>query len=124
MKPEILEGPERRRRWRAEDKARIVAETLATGVKVADVARRHGLSRSLLYGWRREKARRAAELGAPDLVPVVVAKADGPPAPSPIETAVRESGIEIALPSGIRVVMHGKVDAKALRAVLAALRPA
>ncbi len=37
---ELLTGPDRRRRWSAEEKARIVAETLAPGARVADVARR------------------------------------------------------------------------------------
>jgi transposase len=37
---EMLTGPDRRRRWSAEDKARIVEESLVPGVRVADVARR------------------------------------------------------------------------------------
>jgi hypothetical protein len=37
---EILTGRGRRRRWSAEEKARIVAETLEAGARVADVARR------------------------------------------------------------------------------------
>jgi transposase len=42
----------RRRRSDAE-KARIVAESLVPGVKVADVARRHGTTRWQVYDWRR-----------------------------------------------------------------------
>jgi transposase len=37
---EILTGPGRRRRWSVEEKARIVAETLEPGARVAEVARR------------------------------------------------------------------------------------
>ena len=40
----IQEGSGRRRRWTAEAKGRIVALTLAPGVKVSDVAREHDLS--------------------------------------------------------------------------------
>ena len=54
MKAEILVGPERRRRWSGEEKARIVAEATAPDARVADIARRHGVSRSLIYTWRRE----------------------------------------------------------------------
>lgn len=38
---EIITGVERRRRWTAEVKAAIVAETFAPGATVAEVARRH-----------------------------------------------------------------------------------
>ena len=38
----IVAGPGGRRRWSAEDKAAIVAESLQPGVRVGEVARRHG----------------------------------------------------------------------------------
>jgi transposase len=129
MRAEILTGPERRRRWSAEEKARIVAETTREGTRVADVARRHGVSRGLLYTWRRE----ACAAALPDLVPIVVGAADGPVAPAPARQQVRkiaalgrepEGLIEISLTGGVRVAVRGRVDAKALQAVLAALRPA
>ena len=123
MKPEILEGPERRRRWSDEEKSRIVAETLVPGVQVSDVARRHKMSRSLLYGWRREHGHVRVRPAPPELVPVIVAEDSGQP-PARIAPVARECSIEIALPSGVRVMVHGSVDAKALRAVLSALRPA
>jgi transposase len=54
MKVEILNGAERRRRWSEEEKRRITEESFAAGVKVIDVARKHGVSRELLFGWRKE----------------------------------------------------------------------
>ena len=51
---ELITGIGRRRRWSREDKARIVVESLAGGVSVSEVARRHGLSPQQLFGWRRE----------------------------------------------------------------------
>jgi transposase len=51
---EVLEGPERRRRWSAEEKARIVAESLGPNAVASIVARRHGIHRNQLYAWRRE----------------------------------------------------------------------
>ena len=50
---EILTGPGRRRRWSAEDKARIIAETLVAGSRVSEVARRWQLSPQQVFGWRR-----------------------------------------------------------------------
>jgi transposase len=51
---EVFTGAGRRRTWSAEDKARIVAEIVASGDSVSAVARRHGLSPQQLFGWRRE----------------------------------------------------------------------
>jgi transposase len=53
MKVEILSGVERRPRWRWDEKIRLVEETLAPGMRVAEVARRHGVAQSLLHYWRR-----------------------------------------------------------------------
>jgi transposase len=129
MTIEILNSPERRRRWSTEEKARIVAEAKAPGAMVAAIARRHGVSRSLVYTWRRE----LGEVDLPDLVPVVVEAPIGSTgtAPSPparrggagTNVAIEAGGsIEIALAGNVRVTLHGQVDAKGLRAVLAALR--
>ena len=41
-----------RRRWSAEEKARIVGESFWPGRRVEDVARRYGLSRKQLSAWR------------------------------------------------------------------------
>src|ERR1700692_1333152 len=54
---EVLTGPTRRRRWSAEDKARIVAETLAPGACVSEVARRWQVSSQQVFGWRRAARR-------------------------------------------------------------------
>src|SRR6202048_1425515 len=51
---EVSTGAARRRTWSDEDKARIVAEIVASGESVSAVARRHGLSPQQLFGWRRE----------------------------------------------------------------------
>jgi len=51
---EILTGTPRRRRWSAEEKARIVAESSVPGSVARTVALRHGVHPNQLYGWRRE----------------------------------------------------------------------
>lgn len=53
MRQEIL-GVERRRRWTMEEKVRILAEVGMAGATVADVARRHDISRQNIYQWRRD----------------------------------------------------------------------
>ena len=52
MRGEVF-GAERRRRWTAEQKARIVAESFGSGEPVSWVARRHDLSTSQLFAWRK-----------------------------------------------------------------------
>ncbi len=56
---EIITGVERRRRWRPEEKLRIVAETEVRGAWFAEVAKRHDDSRGLLWAWRSQARRRA-----------------------------------------------------------------
>ncbi len=67
---EVITGVIGRRRWSADDRARIVEETLAPGAVVSEVARRHGLTPQQLFTWRRE-ARKAAET-LPVFVPAVI----------------------------------------------------
>ena len=50
---EIRTGVGRRRRWTAQEKGRIVAETLNAGLPVAEVARRHDMSSQHLFNWIR-----------------------------------------------------------------------
>jgi transposase len=49
---EIITGVERRRHWRPEEKLRILAELDEPGTRFVDVARRHEVSRGLLWQWR------------------------------------------------------------------------
>ena len=51
---EVINGAGGRRRWSADDKARILEETLAPGAVVSEIARRHGLRPQQVFGWRRE----------------------------------------------------------------------
>src|ERR1700747_1305858 len=72
---EVFTGAGRRRKWSGEDKARIVAEIVASGDSVCAVARRHGVSPQQLFGWRRqlrESAARHSEAEELQFVPAVV----------------------------------------------------
>lgn len=50
---EAITSVERRRRWSAEEKTRIVQETYAPGMSVSLVARQHGVAPNQLFSWRR-----------------------------------------------------------------------
>ena len=51
---EVIEGPSGRRRRRKAQRARIAAESMMPGVKVVDVARKHGTTRWQIYDWRKQ----------------------------------------------------------------------
>src|SRR5438105_2334924 len=123
---EVFTGAGRRRRWTAEQKARIVAETYESGETACAVARRHGLTPQQLFAWRRD-ARRAQD-GAGEngmaFAPVIVeaARRSGD-APSALARLCRSPVIEIVIgaatvrvPPGTDAVMLQRV----LRAVMAA----
>src|ERR1700726_5322099 len=74
---EVFTGAGRRRTWRDEDKARIVAEIVASGDSVCAVARRHGLSPQQLFGWRRQLREAAAGHSEAEELQFVPAGADG-----------------------------------------------
>src|SRR6516225_4654099 len=70
-------GAVRRRRWSDEEKGRIVAEAIAPGAVIADVARRHDLAPQHLSNWIRAAKDGCFALPAdemPTFVPVVSVK--------------------------------------------------
>ena len=130
---EIITGVERRRRWRLEDKLRILAELGEPGAKFVEVARRHDVSRGLLWQWRDAQRRRLLMPEEPSAFLPVRVVADQPtlamphqaasvplPAEQPPEPDTR---IEIVLPDGTTLRVPESVGSTALRRVLTALRP-
>jgi len=131
---EVITGAERRRKWSAEEKAEIVAESLAEGAVVSDVARRHGLSPQQLFGWRarlRNGVRGSAPSSdaTPAFVPAIVESEPPCPAAPALPAAAVAMGtgdsdpasIEIAF-GGAIVRVRGEADPRALTAELRALR--
>jgi transposase len=127
---EIITGVERRRHWRVDEKLRIVAELEQPGACFAEVARRHDVSRGLLWNWRRQVRtgllRPAADV---QFLPVQVVaevavqpprRAEPPPSRKPRLAA--DATIEIALADGTTVRVGRDVGAAALRRVLDVLR--
>lgn len=118
---EVITGALGRRRWSPEAKARIVAESLAPGVVISEVARRHDLRPQQLFAWRHQARQGRLALPAEELsfVPVVRATADAPPAETAAPAAVT---IEVALGDVVVRVppaVDGRLLAKVLRAVKA-----
>ena len=54
VRVEVITGAERRRRWSAEQKRAIVAESLAPGAVVTEIARRADIYPGQIYRWRQE----------------------------------------------------------------------
>ena len=129
-----LEIVTRRRRWSPAEKAALLAEIEAEGGRVTVVARRHGISESLLYNWR--SAWKAAAVMHPTepmpFVPlgVIAAEDDGSallaapnePPPSGPGRDDRVGLIEIELPAGPRVWVDAFVNEKALARVFRAMK--
>jgi transposase len=88
---EVFTGAGRRREWSAEQKAAILAESYAGTSSVCDVARRHGLTPTQLFTWRRASRRRAAAAADqnPEFVPAVIEAPISPPEEeqAPVEAA-------------------------------------
>lgn len=85
---DIRVGVGRRRRWRDEEKGRIVADSYAPGANVSEVARRHELTPQHLFAWR--KAAREGRLTLP---------ADEGPMFVPVVTAPGRTAAAVAKPA-------------------------
>jgi len=123
-----------RRRWTPEEKQRIVAESFGAPRIVSATARRHGLSNSQLFTWRRlaREGKLIADADAAAFVPAVVGPElripDAPSEPGPenllpqADRKARAAGrMEIVLSGARRVIVGSDVDAAALMRVIDAL---
>jgi len=71
---EVFAGIQRRRRYTAVQKMALVQEAMQPGMTISYVARRHGISPSLIFGWRRRMSEGGKEAIRAD--DEVVAKAE------------------------------------------------
>jgi transposase len=117
---EILTGPGRCRRWSAEQKARIVAEALAPGARVSEVARRWQVCPQQVFAWRHAAhpavatmPRETTSQPAAEFVPIITEVA------SPATSV--SAAIEVKL-AGAVVRLASSMDATMLTAVLRAVR--
>ena len=127
---EVVQRTRGYRRWPDEVKARIVAESFQPGVRVVDVARRHGLAAHQLSDWRRQA--RQGELVLPadamagmsaDALPVFVPVSVEPEGADPSPDTDRTGGvITIEIGSDLVLRVPGDVPADRAAAVARALR--
>lgn len=129
---EIFTGAGRRRVWEDDVKAAIVAESYSGHETVCAVARRHGLSHSQLFSWRRQM-REKADAGAalvvePMFVPAVIEPTVSPicaAPPHPHRRARRSSRAAVELEiDGVAVKIARGADARVIAAVIDALKAA
>jgi transposase len=125
-----VEGGLGRRRYRtAEEKRRVVEQTLSSALSVASLARQHGVNANQVFYWR--KLYRAGQLGGDErsaeasvrLLPVSV-DSDEPCASKPEQGGSAPSCVtmNIEIPGRALVSLEGAVDADIVRAVLESLR--
>jgi len=114
-----------RRGYSAEDKVRLVEETLRPGVTVASVSRRHGVCASLLYRWRRAlrgegaKERRAILRLLP--VRLVVPEAAVPRPEAEAVAGIASAPIEVVLRNGRVLRVMTTTDAAVVARLAAVL---
>jgi transposase len=122
---EIITGVERRRRWSVAEKLRIVAETERPGGGIAEIARRHEISRGLLWNWRSQVRRGVLRPEAPAVfvpVRVIGEKHAEPSAAIDPDATVTARKIEITLPDGSSIRVGHDVSLVTLRRVVSVLR--
>lgn len=149
--PRIEIVGERRRAHDASFRTRVVEQSLVPGARVRDLARRHGICKSLIYRWRRQAGPRAVTAAAapsgaasgrsrsaeaPDVAAplefVPIGTLERPASPpgvpwdghrvAPRAAEERPGAIEIDLPDGTRLRVDAFVNERALRRVLTVLK--
>jgi transposase len=121
---ELFTGAGHRRIWSAAEKAAIVAESYLGAESVCATARRHGLTPTQLFTWRRAARKKAAHEGEPAaFVPAVIEAAERE------EPAANQSNRPTRQPAAIELEIDGVVarvapgaDAATIAAVIEALK--
>jgi transposase len=118
---EIILG-QARRCWSEDEKRALVAETFVDGETVNGVARRHNISRSMLFGWRKQYREvlscttpRSTPIG---FTPVAIA---GPEPSEPPAAPAAMPFIELEFGRGVRLRISGAVDPDLVATVMKAL---
>ena len=94
----IPAGPARRR-WTADAKSRIIAESMAPGANVSEVARRHGMVPQQLYAWRRKVGEQIEAADPTSFVPAMLEERR-PSASTGVEIRIELNGVRVFVPDG------------------------
>jgi transposase len=115
---EVMAGATGRRSWPDAVKARIVAESFAAGIRVVDVARRHGVASQQVTTWRRQARRGTLALPTESPIDFAALMLDEPPAPPSVKVP---APIEIEA-DGVTVRLAGDCPAARVAEIAIALR--
>jgi transposase len=124
---EVFTRAGRRRKWSAEAKAQMVAESYASSV--GEVADRYGLAKTQLFTWRRDARAKSPAPADPvplQFAPVLIESMPAPIAPRPKRLRSRgrrggDGGIKLEI-GGVTVRVERWADAKTVAAVIRALK--
>ena len=129
-KMEILEGRTGRRSWSESERARIAAESLAPGVRVADIARRHEVTRWQVYDWRKKLKAGVLALSAetakePMFAALVVEPETDRPSHRPKKRSAKTKSCKIELVvDGVTLRVSADIDDAQLTRTIRAIRAA
>ena len=111
-----------RRRWSAEEKARVVRESLRPGERVGEVARRYGISRWQLSTWR-SLARQGKLAVASSPEPVgAEPRTQSAFATLEVDSATGPVGSVVIEAREVTVRLDGEIDASRVAEIASALR--
>jgi transposase len=110
---EVITSVQRRRRWSATEKERLVAASFEPGSGVSAVAREAGIHPTQLYGWRRQLRPQA-----PAAAGFAAVRIGSAPAPTGLLCA---GLIEVEFASGSRMRITGAVDPATVATAVATL---
>ena len=119
MLGEVL-GVERRRRWSEDEKLEILSEVDVGGASVTQVAQRHEITRSQIYGWRRDLKKKG--LWSPDRGAVFLPMDFNPAqAPASASAPSRPVPVELRLSNGRCLRFDSGIDEEALTRLIRAV---
>jgi transposase len=116
---EVITSVQRRRRWTAAEKERMVAASMEPGAVASEIARDAGLHPSQLFGWRRQLCQRREDAPAFAAVRLAAGQVSAATALAP-----PPGTIDIEFVTGARVRITGPVDASTIAAMVTALAKA
>ena len=126
---EVITSIQRRRRWTAAEKERLVTACLEPGAVISAIARQAGVHPSQLYGWRRQlcgpgpdSLACGSDNGTDQAGTFAAVRLVSEPAPATVpRSAAATSGgaIEIEFATGARMRITGTVDAATLSVAVA-----
>ena len=126
---EVITSIQRRRRWTAAEKERLVTACLEPGAVISAIARQAGVHPSQLYGWRRQLCGpgpdslepRGSDNGTDQAGTFAAVRLVSEPAPAtvPRSVAATSGAIEIEFATGALMRITGTVDAATLSVAVA-----